>query len=91
MPKPFLARPYPADAGALALDRSMAPPQATSMVVGIIVGATIFVQPGEIGRHVPAIGGMVAVWLVAGFLTSSGALVCTIKCSNLRLPQRFWP
>jgi APA family basic amino acid/polyamine antiporter len=46
------------------------------MVVGIIVGASIFVQPAEVNRHVPSLAGILAVWLVAGLLTFFGALVC---------------
>ena len=46
------------------------------MVVGIIIGASIFVQPSEISRYVPSIPGMLAVWLAAGLLTLCGALVC---------------
>ena len=46
------------------------------MVVGIIIGASIFVQPSEINRHVPAIPGVLAVWLAAGVLTLFGSLVC---------------
>ena len=46
------------------------------MVVGIIVGASIFVQPSEITRRVPDERGILLVWLVAGVLTLFGALVC---------------
>ncbi len=46
------------------------------MVVGIIVGASIFVQPSEINRRVPTIPGILLVWTVAGVLTLFGALVC---------------
>lgn len=46
------------------------------MVVGIIIGASIFVQPSEITRRVPSVGGMLAVWLVCGVLTLFGALIC---------------
>jgi len=46
------------------------------MVAGIIIGASIFVQPSEITRHVPAVGGMLLVWLLSGVLTFFGALVC---------------
>jgi len=49
---------------------------ATTMVVGIIIGASIFVQPSEINRHVPNIPGMLAVWAAAGILTLFGSLVC---------------
>src|SRR6266446_2941217 len=46
------------------------------MVVGIIVGASIFVQPSEINRHVPTVPGVLSVWIAAGILTLFGALVC---------------
>ena len=46
------------------------------MVVGIIIGVSIFVQPAEVSRYVPSIPGIFAVWLVAGLLTLCGALVC---------------
>lgn len=59
-----------------ALRRSMGLPHATALVVGIILGATIFVQPSEITRLVPNIGGLILVWLGAGALTLCGALVC---------------
>src|SRR5438477_525690 len=50
--------------------------RATALVVGIIIGASIFVQPSEITRLVPDIPGMLAVWLVCGVLTLFGALIC---------------
>jgi APA family basic amino acid/polyamine antiporter len=46
------------------------------MVVGTIVGASIFVQPSEVSRAVPSFGGMLLVWLAAGALTWFGASVC---------------
>ena len=46
------------------------------MVAGIIIGASIFVQPSEITRRVPSVAGMLAVWLVCGVLTLFGALIC---------------
>ena len=63
MEKPSLARPIRL-------------PQAIAMVVGIIVGASIFVQPSEINRHVPSVAGVLSVWLAAGVLTLFGSLVC---------------
>jgi APA family basic amino acid/polyamine antiporter len=50
--------------------------QATAMVVGTIVGASIFVQPSEVSREVPTFGGMLLVWIAAGALTWFGASVC---------------
>jgi APA family basic amino acid/polyamine antiporter len=48
----------------------------TSMVVGIIVGASIFVQPAEVTRLAPSPRGVMLAWLVAGVLTLCAALVC---------------
>src|SRR6185436_10150091 len=46
------------------------------MVVGTIIGASIFVQPSEITKQMPSVTGIVFVWLAAGVLTMFGALVC---------------
>lgn len=58
------------------LSRSIRLSHATSLVIGIIVGASIFVQPSEVSRLVPGVGGMLLVWTVAGALTLVGALIC---------------
>lgn len=50
--------------------------QATAMVVGIIIGASIFVQPSEIARLVTWVPAVFAVWIAAGLLTLFGALCC---------------
>jgi basic amino acid/polyamine antiporter, APA family len=57
------------------LRRTMRLPDATAMVVGIIIGASIFVQPSEITRLVPDAGGIALVWALAGVLTLVGALI----------------
>jgi len=51
-------------------------PQATAMVVGTIIGASIFVQPSEITGQVFSIKGVFLVWFASGLLTFFGALVC---------------
>jgi APA family basic amino acid/polyamine antiporter len=58
------------------LHRSIGLTQATAMVVGTIVGASIFVQPSEVSRAVPSFAGMLLVWVVAGALTWFGASIC---------------
>src|SRR5712692_5635646 len=50
--------------------------QATAMVVGTIVGSSIFVQPSEVSSAVPTFAGMLLVWLAAGALTWFGASIC---------------
>jgi APA family basic amino acid/polyamine antiporter len=49
--------------------------RATAMVVGIIIGASIFVQPSEVSRHVSSIGAMFGVWTAAGIVSIAGAMV----------------
>jgi APA family basic amino acid/polyamine antiporter len=58
------------------LRRSLGLTHATAMVVGTIIGASIFVQPSEITRQLPSVGGILLAWLAAGVLTLFGALVC---------------
>ena len=45
------------------------------MVVGTILGASIFVQPSIVTGHVPSITGVFLVWAAAGVLTLFGSLV----------------
>src|SRR5256885_11109972 len=58
------------------LARTIGLTQATAMVVGTIVGSSIFVQPSEVSRAVPSFSGMLLVWIAAGALTWIGASVC---------------
>jgi APA family basic amino acid/polyamine antiporter len=46
------------------------------MVVGTIVGSSIFVQPSEVSKAVPSFSGMLLVWIAAGALTWFGASIC---------------
>ena len=58
------------------LRRAIGLPRATALVAGTIIGASIFVQPTEVARHVPSVAGVFVVWLAAGVLTLCGALLC---------------
>ncbi len=49
---------------------------AVAMVAGTIIGASIFVQPSEIARHLGTPLDIMLVWLACGVLTLFGALVC---------------
>jgi amino acid transporter len=68
--------PAPAPAPRRALSRSIRFGDATAMVVGIIIGASIFVQPSEMTGAVPSLPGLLAAWSIAGLLTLGGALIC---------------
>jgi basic amino acid/polyamine antiporter, APA family len=57
------------------LSRSINRLGATALVVGTIIGTSIFVQPSLITSAVPTVGGVFVVWLAAGILTLFGALI----------------
>jgi basic amino acid/polyamine antiporter, APA family len=46
------------------------------MVAGTIIGASIFVQPSEIARHLETPTEIMIVWAACGVLTLFGAIVC---------------
>jgi APA family basic amino acid/polyamine antiporter len=58
------------------LSRSLTLTNATAMVAGTIIGASIFVQPSEIARHLETPSQIMLVWTACGILTFFGALVC---------------
>jgi basic amino acid/polyamine antiporter, APA family len=70
------ARPAPA------LQRAIRLPHATAMVVGTIIGASIFVQPSEVTSQVHTVGAVLLVWLLSGLLTLIGSLVCAELAST---------
>ncbi len=64
------------------LERGIGLYEATAMVVGTIIGASIFVQPSEVTGRVPTTLGVYGVWLACGLLTLFGALVCAELAST---------
>lgn len=58
------------------LRRAIRTIHAIAMVVGTIIGASIFVQPSEITGQVPSIAAIFGVWIVSGVMTMIGALAC---------------
>ncbi len=69
------AAPPDRRAGVDELTRAIRLPHATALVVGTIIGASIFVQPSEVTGRVPSLEGALLVWLAAGLLTFFGSLV----------------
>ena len=65
------------------LTRAIGLPHATAIVVGIIIGASVFVQSSEITARVPSLMGVTLAWVMAGLLTMAGALVCAELSSAL--------
>lgn len=56
--------------------RAIGLPGATALVVGTIIGSSIFVQASELTTLVPDPALVVLAWAVAGAITMVGALVC---------------
>ena len=56
---------------------------ATAMVAGTIIGASIFVQPAEIARHLQTPTEIMIVWAACGVLTLFGAFVCAELASAM--------
>src|SRR5436853_716581 len=73
-----------------ALERSLGPRQAVAMVVGTIIGGSIFVQHSEITRQMPSLGGVLLAWLGAGVLTLCGALTCAELASAFPATGRVY-
>ena len=58
------------------LPRSLTRLNATALVAGTIIGASIFAQPSEIARHLASPTEIMLVWAACGILTLFGAFVC---------------
>jgi APA family basic amino acid/polyamine antiporter len=69
--------------GAPELQRAIRLPHAAAMVIGTIIGASIFVQPSEVTAQVHSVSWVLLVWLAAGALTLIGSLVCAELASEL--------
>jgi APA family basic amino acid/polyamine antiporter len=59
-----------------ALKRAIGLPGATALVVGTIIGSSVFVQASELTTLVPDPVLVVLAWAAAGLITMIGALVC---------------
>ena len=68
------------------LTRSLTRLNATAMVAGTIIGASIFVQPSEIARHLDSRAEIMLAWAVCGVLTLFGAIVCAELVSAFPQP-----
>jgi APA family basic amino acid/polyamine antiporter len=56
------------------LTRRLGVVDATSIVIGIVIGSGIFVLPNLIARELPSAPAMLSAWVVAGVLSFFGAL-----------------
>ncbi len=60
------------------------------MVAGTIIGASIFVQPSEIARHLASPSAIMLAWGACGLLTLFGALVCAEFASSFPQTGGFY-
>jgi len=75
----------PADDQQPGLVRALGPGMATAIVVGNVIGAGIFLKPGEAATEAGSARLAIAAWIAGGVLSLLGAL--TIAELALRLPQ----
>ncbi|MBA3315232.1 MAG: amino acid permease [Planctomycetaceae bacterium] len=74
-----------ADAENPGLARALGPGMAIAIVVGNVIGAGIFLKPGEAATQAGSVWLAIAAWVAGGVLSLLGAL--TIAELALRLPQ----
>jgi basic amino acid/polyamine antiporter, APA family len=58
------------------LPRSLGLMDALSIVIGIVIGAGIFIVPNLVAREIHSVSLTIAVWVVAGVVSFFGALAC---------------
>jgi basic amino acid/polyamine antiporter, APA family len=58
------------------LVRSLGPIDATTIVIGSMIGSGIFITSAESSRLVGSPGWLIAAWAIAGVLTITGSLCC---------------
>ena len=56
------------------LIRQLGPFDSTMIVVGVVVGAGIFITTGFMAKAIPSAGLILLAWIVGGLLTLAGAL-----------------
>lgn len=71
------------------LDRALGLREGIAIHIGCIIGSGIFIVPATIAGHLPAMGPILIVWIIAGMLTLFGAL--TLAELSAVLPQAGGP
>ena len=59
----------------MGLKRVLGTADASWIVAGNMIGAGIFVMPGQVARHLPGAAWILAAWIVGGLLALAGAMV----------------
>ena len=59
----------------MGLKRVLGTADASWIVAGNMIGAGIFVMPGQVARHLPGAAWILAAWIIGGLLALAGAMV----------------
>jgi APA family basic amino acid/polyamine antiporter len=71
------------------LPRVLGPIEALCVIVGSVIGSGIFIVPARVAEKVPAMGGILLLWVVGGVFSLAGAL--TLAELGAMLPQAGGP
>jgi len=74
MPQSVLPAEVKTEKSSPELLRALGLKEAIAINIGCIIGSGIFIVPATIAGHLPAMGPIMLVWIVAGLLTLFGAL-----------------
>jgi basic amino acid/polyamine antiporter, APA family len=71
------------------LPRVLGPIEALCVIVGSVIGSGIFIVPAKVAHEVPAMGGIVFLWVLGGLFSLAGAL--TLAELGAMLPHAGGP
>lgn len=71
------------------LPRVLGPIEALSVIVGSVIGSGIFIVPAKVAREIPAMGPILAAWVIGGIFSLCGAL--TLAELGAMLPHAGGP
>lgn len=84
-----VSSPTPVQAQPVVLPRVLGPVAALCVVVGSVIGSGIFIVPARVAHELPFLGGILAIWILAGAFTTAGAL--TLAELGAMIPQAGGP